>query len=175
MAGDGRAGAGRVAVRLRGAAPNPQGIGARISVESAGVPRQEKEVISGGQYLSGSEPLYSFAASPDEPLTIEVRWRDGHRTRIEQARSNRIYEIDEPTGEAPPAPVAEAGGSAAGGSGTSSGIRHTTIWPFSLPAARLQRAYPPHRAVRPFDLLVPGVPALRGLPSNARHAYSPVM
>ena len=53
----------RIAVRLRGAAPNTQAVGSVIRVSGGGLPIQEKEVISGGQYLSGSDPLYSFAAS----------------------------------------------------------------------------------------------------------------
>jgi hypothetical protein len=44
----------------------------------------------------------------------------------------------------------------------------------ALPAARLPRAHPPHRAGRPLDLLVPGVPAMRrqGLPSRPAGLYS---
>ncbi len=91
------ASAPRVAVRLRGLAPNTQAIGSKIRLTGGGLPMQEKEVISGGQYLSGSDPIYTFAAgSADSVLSIEVAWRSGGVTRIEDVRANRILEIDEP-------------------------------------------------------------------------------
>ena len=51
----------RIAVRLRGDSPNTQGIGAKVKLLGGPVD-QMKEVISGGSYLSGSDPLVSFAA-----------------------------------------------------------------------------------------------------------------
>ena len=86
----------RLAVRLRGEAPNTQGIGARIRVQGGDLPLQTKEAIVGGHYLSSSEALYSFAArTAGEPMRIEVRWRSGRRSVIEGAKANRIYEIEE--------------------------------------------------------------------------------
>jgi hypothetical protein len=86
----------RIAVRLRGSAPNTHGIGAQIRVETAGLPAQTQEVVRGGAYLSSSEAAYTFAAQRDEPLTITVRWPDGTEQIIEEARPNRIYEIRKP-------------------------------------------------------------------------------
>jgi hypothetical protein len=57
---------------------------------------QTKEVTVGGLYLSGAEPLVSFAAGDATELTLEVRWRSGRRSVIEQVRPNRLYEIHEP-------------------------------------------------------------------------------
>jgi hypothetical protein len=89
----------RLAVRLRGHSPNTQGIGAKIKVLGgpvAPLAPQSKEVICGGTYLSGSDPLYVFAAGSNENnLTIEVTWRNGTRSVVKDARPNRIYEIDE--------------------------------------------------------------------------------
>lgn len=104
----------RIAVRLQGQAPNTQGIGAKIKV-TQGSSEQVKEVISGGQYLSGSDPIYSFAAtdiddSSSPSITIEVTWRNGKRSVIEDARVNRVYEIyesnagDHPSSETPLSP-----------------------------------------------------------------------
>ena len=87
------ASAPRLTVRLRGQAPNTQGIGATIRV-TGGPVEQVKEVVSGGQYLSGSDPVYAFAAG-EGPLRIEVRWRNGRRSVVENAQANRMYEIDE--------------------------------------------------------------------------------
>jgi hypothetical protein len=99
----------RLTVRLRGLSPNTQGIGAKIRVHSPRLPVQEKEVISGGQYLSGSDPVYAFAtASSDDTLTIEVAWRSGRWSRITGVRPNRIYEIDE-AGAAATSPATPSG------------------------------------------------------------------
>ena len=94
------AAAPRLAVRLRGTAPNTHGIGATIRVTGGGLPARTKEVLAGGQYLSSSETLYSFAAATTdgavaESLQVEVRWRSGRRSVIEGVRGNRIYELFE--------------------------------------------------------------------------------
>ncbi|MEI6341127.1 MAG: FG-GAP-like repeat-containing protein [Verrucomicrobiota bacterium] len=83
----------RVAVRLRGRLPNVQAIGARVRLLGGPV-KQEQEIVGGGQYLSGSEPLRTFAAGTG-PMTLEVRWRDGGVTRVEGIQANHEYRIDE--------------------------------------------------------------------------------
>ena len=86
----------RVAVRLRGAAPNTRGIGAKIKVLGGAVPLQSQEMICGGQYLSGGDALRVFAAGGlTNRLTIEVIWRNGTRSVITDAAANFIYEADE--------------------------------------------------------------------------------
>jgi hypothetical protein len=85
----------RLAVRLKGNAPNGQGIGAKIIVSGGPVP-QSQEIICGGRYLSGDDPVRVFAAgSITNALAIEVTWRDGNRSVIERALPNHIYEVDE--------------------------------------------------------------------------------
>jgi len=107
------ASAPRVAVRLLGQPPNTAGAGAKIRVLGGAVPVQEKEVVLGGSYLSGSDPLYSFAAGKASELTIEVRWRRGARSVVRGVKPNREYQIREPPGtpglrpgSAPAAPAA---------------------------------------------------------------------
>jgi hypothetical protein len=90
------ASAPRVAVRLRGQAPNTAGAGSKIRVLGGPVPVQQKEVVLGGSYLSGSDPLYSFAAGQAQDLTIEVDWRRGGHTVVRGVKPNREYEITEP-------------------------------------------------------------------------------
>jgi hypothetical protein len=85
----------RIAVRLRGRAPNTGGVGALVTVRAKGLPAQSREVTAGGLYLSGSEGLLSFAAGDDSAPTIEVRWRDGGRDSV-TAAPNRLYEISQP-------------------------------------------------------------------------------
>ena len=97
----------RVAVRLKGRAPNTQAIGAKIKFLGGAVPMQSQEVVSGGRYLSGSDPLRVFAAgTSQEGMTIEVTWRSGQKTTVRMVGSNRLYEINE-SSAASPAPTPE--------------------------------------------------------------------
>ena len=86
----------RVAVRLRGRAPNTAGAGSKIHLLGGPVRDQSKEVVLGGSYLSGSDPLYTFAAGSATELTIEVDWRRGAKSVIRGVKPNREYEIEEP-------------------------------------------------------------------------------
>ncbi len=84
----------RVAVRLKGNSPNTHGIGARIEV-SGGPVVQKQEMICGGRYLSGDEAMRVFAAGTARRMRIEVVWRNGMRSVVEEARPNCEYDIDE--------------------------------------------------------------------------------
>jgi hypothetical protein len=102
----------RVAVRLRGLPPNTQGIGANLRLLGGAVPIQSQEIIAGGRYMSGSEPMAVFAAgTTTNSLTLEVTWRSGSQSRVTGVRPNRIYEIEEkkPVGgrQLPPARTPE--------------------------------------------------------------------
>lgn len=97
------ASAPRVAVRLKGVSPNAQGIGAKIKLLGGAVPMQSQEVISGGRYMSGSEPMLVFAAGKSaSDMTIEVTWRGGRTSRVSGVAANRVYEIDESGTTVPP-------------------------------------------------------------------------
>jgi hypothetical protein len=88
--------AGRIAVRLKGRAPNTAGIGARLRLSGGRVP-QSQEMIAGGRYLSGDQALRVFAAAPDAGASyeLEVRWRTGERTLL-PAQPNTFVEVFEP-------------------------------------------------------------------------------
>ncbi len=86
----------RIAVRVEGQGGNTSGIGATIRVLGGPVPEQRKEVTAGGLYLSSSEPAYTFATGEADSLTIVVEWRSGARSRVEGARPNRMYVVEEP-------------------------------------------------------------------------------
>jgi enediyne biosynthesis protein E4 len=85
----------RVAVKLKGFAPNTEGIGAKIKLLGGAVPVQSTEVIAGGRYMSGSDPLRVFAAGKATNMTIEVTWRSGKVSRVAGVSANRLCEIDE--------------------------------------------------------------------------------
>jgi enediyne biosynthesis protein E4 len=86
----------RVAVRLRGTPPNTRGIGATVRLLGGAVPMQSQEMVAGGRYLAGAEPLLVFAAGGKAGgMTIEVAWRSGKRSVVAGVQANRLYEIEE--------------------------------------------------------------------------------
>ena len=98
----------RVAVRLKGLAPNTRGIGARITVSGGAVATQGQEMICGGRYLSSDDPMRVFAAgSPTNEMSIEVVWRSGKRSVVRGVKANAVYEVDE-SSAAPASPLVEA-------------------------------------------------------------------
>ena len=86
----------RVAVRLAGLPPNTQGIGAKITLHGGAVPVQQQEVISGGYYASGSDPMRVFGAgTKTDGMSITVDWRNGTRSVVSNLQANAIYTIHE--------------------------------------------------------------------------------
>jgi hypothetical protein len=86
----------RIAVRLKGKAPNTSGIGARIQLVGASL-TQSQEMICAGRYLSCDQALRVFAADPktNNPMRLEIRWRNGEQTTLTNLEANRIYQIDQ--------------------------------------------------------------------------------
>jgi hypothetical protein len=86
----------RVAVRLKGSGANTRGIGSKIWLYGGAVPMQSQEMICGGRYLSCDDAMRVFAAGTEtNRMRLEVRWRSGKRSVVEDVRANREYEIDE--------------------------------------------------------------------------------
>ena len=86
----------RIEVRLKGLPPNTQAIGAKIKLTGAVVP-QYRQLVSGGDYESGSDPEVTFAANGKEDnYTLFITWPGGSTTKIDSVKANRIYEISEP-------------------------------------------------------------------------------
>src|SRR5262249_7253516 len=93
----------RVSVRLRGVPPNTEGIGATVKLFGGAVPAQSQEIIAGGRYLSGSEPIVMFAAGTGKhDMSLAVQWRNGRRSLIRNVSANRLYEIEETGAEEVP-------------------------------------------------------------------------
>ena len=94
--------AARVAVRLKGSAPNTRAVGARIKLLGGAVPMQEREDEAGGLYMSHSDYAASFAMGSSDTATLTIDWRDGRRTVISGVRPNREYEVSDSTAGATP-------------------------------------------------------------------------
>ncbi len=84
----------RLVVRLRGPAPNTAAVGARLELVS-GAARQTREILAGGRYLSGGDTAQTFAA-PEGPLTLEVRWPDGSRSRHDNLSAGHRHTLQPP-------------------------------------------------------------------------------
>lgn len=84
----------RIGIKLIGRGKNTHGIGSRIIIRGASVV-QSQEMMNGGRYLAGDNPMRVFAAGSAKTLTAEIRWRDGYTTVISNLIPDRIYEIDE--------------------------------------------------------------------------------
>lgn len=84
----------RLAVRLKGSGGNSQGIGAMLHLYGGPV-EQSQEVVSGGHYLSGADPLRVFAAGSSSNLILEVIWRSGNRSDVSGLHGNELVEVDE--------------------------------------------------------------------------------
>jgi enediyne biosynthesis protein E4 len=80
-------------VKLKGAAPNTDAIGAVITV-TTGTVRQRAVVLSGTSYISQNDMRQHFGlGSADVADTIEVRWPDGTNTKQERVKVNQIVTI----------------------------------------------------------------------------------
>jgi hypothetical protein len=81
---------------LHGRGANTPGIGARISLfEDRFV--QAQEMMAGGRYLSSDQPLRVFAVQADsKQRRLEVAWRSGARTLVDNVSPNVLLEIFEP-------------------------------------------------------------------------------
>jgi len=91
----------RLAVRLRGTPPNTQGVGARIRISGGTLPPQSQEMQAGGRYLSSDDPQRAFAAgSTTNRLRLEIDWRSGARTALDNLPPNHRVEVVEPPASA---------------------------------------------------------------------------
>ncbi len=81
----------RVAIRLKGNKGNTSAVGAKVILKGGPVV-QSREVIAGGRYLSGNDPLQVFAAG-DNYMTAEIQWRDGTQTVVDSIEANKLYTI----------------------------------------------------------------------------------
>jgi hypothetical protein len=84
---------GWLIVKLQGAAPNTDAIGAVIAVTAGGV-RQRALVQSGTSYLSQNDMRQHFGLGAASTVdAIEVRWPDGTTTRQTQVKANQVVTI----------------------------------------------------------------------------------
>ena len=80
-------------VKVKGAAPNTDAIGAVITVTTGAV-RQRALIQSGTSYISQNDMRQHFGLGSAEVVdSIEVRWPDGTTTKQERVKGNQIVTI----------------------------------------------------------------------------------
>ena len=82
---------------LRGAYPNTQGIGARITVTAAGGGMQIREIRAGGNYVSQDPAEAHFGLGQEQSVTVSVRWPDGNLTVLQDVAANQLLVIPHPS------------------------------------------------------------------------------
>jgi hypothetical protein len=79
-------------VVLEGKTGNPSAVGARVTVEVEGLPKQTAEVAAGSGYLTQNTPELFFGwgagAKADATATVTVRWPDGSVSESRVARGD---------------------------------------------------------------------------------------
>jgi len=85
-------------IQLVGTKSNRDGIGAVITVTSAG-DRQSKMVRSGSSYLSQSELVATFGlGSRPQADSIEIRWPSGHNDTLQNVTGGQVIVVQEGKG-----------------------------------------------------------------------------
>jgi len=85
-----------IAIKLKGAKSNRDGIGAKVEVFSAGK-RQTAERVAGSGYLSQNEERLHFglgAATTVDKLI--VHWPSGRTQTLENQAADRVLTVEEP-------------------------------------------------------------------------------
>jgi hypothetical protein len=88
-------------VQLAGRAPNPEAIGARISLSAGGI-TQVRELFPARGYLSSVEMPLTFGLGPAERLdSLVIRWPDGQEQTVATEGVDRLMIIEEPAEATP--------------------------------------------------------------------------
>jgi len=88
----------RVLFKLVGTKSNRAAIGARVTIQSAGV-RQIAEVRGGGSYLSQNDLRLHFGLGKSTKIeSVEIRWPSGKIETLENLPADAIYTVIESSG-----------------------------------------------------------------------------
>ncbi len=82
---------------LRGAPPNTQGIGARVTVIMGGGEQQIREIRAGGNFVSQNPAEAHFGLGGEQTVDVSVRWPDGNLTVLENVAANQVLVIPHPS------------------------------------------------------------------------------
>ncbi len=85
-----------VGIVLRGKTSNRQGIGARVTLETA-AGMQVREAKAGGSYLSSSDPRIHFGIGTAASVQrVTIVWPSGVTQEVRDVKTNRYQTIEEP-------------------------------------------------------------------------------
>ena len=92
-------GANYLRVRLRGAPPNTEAVGARITVTTAtatGPRARMRELTLGSNYLSQNPLVQVFGLGTATRCAVEVEWPDGQRTSLRGVAAGQTLQLTHP-------------------------------------------------------------------------------
>ncbi len=93
-----------ITVRLDGAASNRFGVGAKVTVRTAGG-QQVRHLQPSSGFLASNEPIVHFGLGADTTIEeLAIRWPSGHVQSFHDLAVDSQYTIAEPTSAASPAP-----------------------------------------------------------------------
>lgn len=132
----------RVAIKLAGRAPNLDGIGAELRVESAGTGTQVRQLFTERGIVASEPPVVHFGLGDDTVIKkLTIRWPRGQVQELENLPADRLLTIAEP-------PLPE-------GFKPAPAIMHTPANPHALLAESADARGLKHTDVlQPFDELV---------------------
>lgn len=77
--------------------PSAVPLGTRVAAVTPGLPRQERQLVSGGSYASQNELAAHFGLGlVTEPTRLEIFWPGGSRQRLSGVERNRHYRLAPP-------------------------------------------------------------------------------
>ena len=91
-------------VRLRGAADNRDGIGARVCLVRDGAPTLWRRVHTDGSYLTAGDPRVHFGIGGATAQTVLVQWPSGAREAWPVTGTDRLLTLGQGTGRPAPPP-----------------------------------------------------------------------
>jgi enediyne biosynthesis protein E4 len=95
-------------IKTVGTRSNRDGIGAKVTVKTAGGTRLSAMVKSGSSYLSQSELPLTFGLgrlSPGKTVTVEITWPSGRRDSVLNVKPNQFVTIQEGKGVSAARPI----------------------------------------------------------------------
>ncbi len=88
-------------LQLKGRAPNPSAIGARVTLTAGGV-NQVRELLPARGYLSSVELPLTFGLGPSDRVeSLVIRWPDGQEQTLVPEGVDRLLTIAQPEGTTP--------------------------------------------------------------------------
>ncbi len=84
-----------IRIRLKGSPGNVRGVGAKVTVETANLPPQTREIRAGSGYLTqqGSDLIFAVPVNTKDDISVKIRWPDGLTSSTLVAPKSQFIEV----------------------------------------------------------------------------------